>query len=145
MHFTVPKTCLALLTMFALSQVAAAEEVKLISVGGVKGALDLIIADYAKETGNTVKYTVGSPLIVSQKLAAGEVFDVVVQSAPAMNDYAKLGGLKAETRVAVARGGIGMAVRQDAWSGRQPSISLALAAQVELPSTDRQSLRLITS
>jgi len=114
MQSTVPRTCLALLTVFALSQVAAAEEVKLISVGGVKGALDLIIADYTKETGNTVKYTVGSPLIVSQKLAAGEAFDVVVQSAPAMNDYAKLGGLKAETRVLVARGGIGMAVRQDA-------------------------------
>ena len=114
MHVAVLKTCSAVLAVLALSQVAAAEEVKLISVGGVKGALDLIIADYTKETGNTVKYTVGSPLSVSQKLAAGEAVDVVVQSAPAMDDYAKLGGLKTETRVRVARGGIGLAVRQDA-------------------------------
>jgi molybdate transport system substrate-binding protein len=114
MHITVRKTCFAALTVFALSQPAAADEVKLISVGGVKGALDLIIADYTKETGHTVKYAVGSPLIVSQKLAAGEAVDVVVQSAPAMNDYAKLDGLKAETRAPVARGGIGMAVRQGA-------------------------------
>ena len=71
---------------------AAATEVTLISVGGVKGALDKIVADYQKESGNTVKYTVGSPLAVSQKLPQGEVFDVVVQSAPAMDEYAKLGG-----------------------------------------------------
>ena len=93
---------------------AAAAEVTLISVGGVKVALDKIVADYQKESGNTVKYTVGSPLAVSQKLAAGEVFDVVVQSAPAMDDYAKLGGIKPDSRAKVARGGIGMAVGKDA-------------------------------
>jgi len=106
------------------ASVAAAAEVKLISVGGVKGALDKIVADYTKATGNNVNYTVGSPLVVSQKLAAGEVFDVVVQSAPAMDDYAKLGGLNAGSRIAVARGGIGMAVAPDA---TPPDISTAAA------------------
>src|SRR5467141_4005641 len=84
----------------------------LIAVGGAKAGLDKIIADFTKATGNEVKFTVGSPPVVSQKLAAGESFDVVVQSAPAMDDYAKIGGVKAETRVPVARVGIGMAVRQ---------------------------------
>jgi molybdate transport system substrate-binding protein len=93
---------------------ASAAEVTLISVGGVKGALDKIVTDYQKETGNTVKYTAGSPLAVSQKLAAGEVFDVVVQAAPAMDDYASLGGIKADSRTKVARGGIGIAVGKDA-------------------------------
>lgn len=92
------------------TSMATAAEVKLISVGAVKGALDKIVADYSKATGNKVNYTVGPPWVVSQKLAAGEVFDVVVQSAPAMDDYTKLGGLKADTRVKVARVGIGMAV-----------------------------------
>lgn len=67
-----------------------------------------------KETGNQVRYTVGSPLVVSKKLADDEVFDVVVQSVPAMDDYAKLGGVDADTRTKVARGGIGMAIRKDA-------------------------------
>jgi hypothetical protein len=52
-----------------------------------------------------VKYTVGSPLVVAKKLADGEAFDVVVQSVPAIDDYAKLGGVKVDTRVKVARGG----------------------------------------
>ena len=104
----------ALAAVLVSASIAQAAEVKLISVGGVKGALDKIIVDYSKASGNTVNYTVGSPLVVSQKLAAGETFDVVVQSAPAMDDYAKLGGVKAESRTKVARGGIGMAVAPQA-------------------------------
>jgi molybdate transport system substrate-binding protein len=104
----------ALAAVLLSASIAGAAEVKLISVGGVKGALDKIIADYTKATGNTVVYTVASPLAVSQKLAAGEVYDVVVQSARAMDDYAKLDGLNGATRTRVARGGIGMAVRPEA-------------------------------
>ena len=109
--------CKALVAVSALLLsvgIAGAAEVTLISVGGVKVALDKIVADYTKATSNQVKYTVGSPLIVSKKLADGEAFDVVVQSVPAMDDYAKLGGVKADTRVKVARGGIGMAIRKEA-------------------------------
>jgi ABC-type molybdate transport system substrate-binding protein len=110
----VNKTCFTALALLALAGVVAADEVRLISVGGVKGALDPIIADFTNATGHTVKYTVGSPLVVSQKLAAGEPFDVVVQSAPAMDDFAKLNGIQPETRMPVGRGGIGMAVHPDA-------------------------------
>jgi molybdate transport system substrate-binding protein len=39
-----------------------------------------------------------------------------------MDDYAKLGGLKADTRIKVARGGIGMAMRKEA---TPPDISTA--------------------
>jgi molybdate transport system substrate-binding protein len=122
MRTIVRKTCLAALALLASAAIAPADEVRLISVGGVKGALDPIIADFTKATGHTVKYTVGSPLVVSQKLASGEAFDVVVQSAPAMADLAKLSGLKPDTRVPVGRGGIGMAVHPGAAA---PDISTA--------------------
>lgn len=108
------KTAAAATALLLSVGLADAAEVTLISVGGVKQALDKIIADYTNETGTHVKYTVGSPLVVAKKLADGEVFDVVVQSAPAMDDYARVGGVNRETRVNVARGGIGMAMRQDA-------------------------------
>jgi molybdate transport system substrate-binding protein len=116
-HWT---TIAALSALLLLVRTADAAEVTLFSVGGVKQALDKIVADYTKETGNKVKYVVGSPLSVSKRLADGEIFDVVVQSAPAMDDYAKLGGVNVDTRVKVARGGIGMAIRKDAVS---PDIS----------------------
>src|SRR5437588_7938274 len=91
-------TCCAVLATLC-ADFASAAEIKLISVGGVKSSLDRIIADYQKETGNEVKYTAGAPAAVSQR-AASEAFDVVVQSKPAMDDLAKAGGLKPETRVA---------------------------------------------
>jgi molybdate transport system substrate-binding protein len=108
------KTGLAALALVVSLGAADAAEVRLISVGGVKGALDPIIADFSKATGHTVKYTVGAPAAVSQKVAASGDFDVVVQSAPAMNDLAAKNGLKPETRVPVARGGIGLAVNPTA-------------------------------
>jgi molybdate transport system substrate-binding protein len=111
---TFHKFSVAVLALIASAGIASADEVRLISVGGVKLALDPIIADFTKATGHTVQYFAGSPAAVSQKLAAGEAYDVVVQSAPAMSELAKLNGIKPETRVAVARGGIGMAVAPNA-------------------------------
>src|SRR5260370_23670400 len=110
----VSNTCLAALALIASAGSAAAEEVKLIRVGGVKLALDPIIADFSKQTGHKVSYIATSPAMVSQKLAAGEAFDVVVQSAPAMAELAKINGLKPETRKPAGRGGIGMAVNPTA-------------------------------
>lgn len=109
----VTKTSLCALAVIFCASAAGATELHLLAVGAVKGALDAIIADYTKATGNEVKFTVGSPPVVAQKVAS-EPFDVVVQSVPAMDDAVKAGALKTDTRVAVARGGIGMAVRQGA-------------------------------
>src|ERR1700688_3713799 len=105
MRTVVSSTCLAALALIASVGIAAADEVKLISVGGVKLGLDPIIAEFSKQTGHKVTYTAGSPAMVSQKLAAGEAFDVVVQSVPAMAELAKINGLKAETRQPGVRGG----------------------------------------
>jgi molybdate transport system substrate-binding protein len=113
MRASVHKMSFCTLALLLSAGMASAAEVRLLAVGGVRGALDKIIADYTKETGNEVKFTVGSPPMVAQKLVS-EPYDVVVQSAPAMADAAKGGAVKPDTRVPVARGGIGMAVRQGA-------------------------------
>jgi molybdate transport system substrate-binding protein len=113
MRATVRKMSLCALALLLSAGVASAAEVRLLAVGGVKGALDTIIADYSKQTGNEVRLTVGSPPMVAQKLVS-EPYDVVVQSAPAMDDAVKAGAIKPDTRTPVARGGIGMAVRQGA-------------------------------
>jgi molybdate transport system substrate-binding protein len=113
MHGILRRISLGAVALALSVATATAAEVRLIAVGGAKGALDRIIADYTKATGNEVKFTSSSPPMVAQRVAS-EPFDVVVQSAPAMDDSAKAGALKADTRVAVARGGIGMAVRKGA-------------------------------
>src|SRR3984893_1397808 len=98
MRTVVSNTFLAVLALIASTGIAPADEVKLISVGGVKLGLDPIIADFTKQTGHKVTYTAGAPAMVSQKLAAGEAFDVVVQSAPAIAELAQINGLNPQTR-----------------------------------------------
>ena len=113
MRSTMTKVLAGALALAFSAGIATAAEVRLIAVGGVKGALDKIIAEYTRETGNQVNLTVGSPPMVAQKLVS-EPYDVVVQSAAAMDDAARAGAIKADTRAGVARGGIGLAVRKGA-------------------------------
>jgi molybdate transport system substrate-binding protein len=122
MRMVVSNTCLAALALVASAGIASADEVKLLSVGGVKLALDPIIAEFSKQTGHKVTYTATSPAMVTQKLAAGEAFDVVVQSTAAMAELEKINGLKPGTRKPAARGGIGIAVAPNATA---PDISSA--------------------
>jgi molybdate transport system substrate-binding protein len=113
MRSTMTKVVAGALALAFSASVATAAEVRLIAVGALRGALDKIVADYTKETGNQVNFTAGSPPMVGQKLLA-EPYDVVVQSTAAMDDAAKAGAIKTDTRIGVARGGIGLAVRKGA-------------------------------
>ena len=61
MRRNVAKTSLCALALFFSASAAGATELRLLAVGGAKGALDAIIADYTKATGNEAKFTVGSP------------------------------------------------------------------------------------
>ena len=128
MHRFVAKTCLAALAALAPVGLAAADEIRVISVGGVKDALDPIIAEFIKATGHKVIYTPGNPAVVPKRLAS-EAIDLVVQSVPAMDDAAKAGLLRPDSRKPVARGGIGMAVAANAAA---PDISTADAFRTTL-------------
>jgi molybdate transport system substrate-binding protein len=117
----VPKSCLAALAVLASIGMAGADEIRVISVGGVKDALDPIIAAFTQATGHKVIYVAASPALVPKRLAS-EAFDLVVQSVPAMDEVAQANGLKADSRKPVARGGIGLAVQA---SAATPDISTA--------------------
>ena len=71
--------------------IAAAAEVRVLSVGAVQYALKAIAADYAKESGDEVVFTIGSPAIVTDKLKAGETSDVLIMSVPAMDVFEPTG------------------------------------------------------
>lgn len=93
---------------------AGAAEVRVLSVGAVQVAIKNLAADFSKESGHQVTFTIASPVQVEQKLAAGESHDVVILSAPAMDDLDKAGGVQAGSRVPIARVGIGISVREGA-------------------------------
>lgn len=104
------------------AQAAPAAEIRVLSVGAPQHAENALAADYAKESGDSVVFTIGSPAIVLDKLKAGETSDVLVMSEAAMDAFEKTGGLRAGTRMTLARTGIGVA-----WRDGAPSPDLSSA------------------
>jgi molybdate transport system substrate-binding protein len=93
---------------------AAAADIRVLSVGAVQNAVRPLAADFSKDTGHKIVFTVGSPAVVVQKLKDGEIFDAVIVSEPAMDRLDKEGIVNPESRVRLATTGIGVAVRAGA-------------------------------
>ena len=100
--------------LVSLAGMAAAADIRLLSVGAVQNAVRPLAADFSKDTGHKIVFTVGSPAVVAQKIKDGEIFDAVIVSEPAMDRLDKEGIVNPESRVRLATTGIGVAVRAGA-------------------------------
>jgi molybdate transport system substrate-binding protein len=100
--------------LVSLAGMAAAADIRLLSVGAVQNAVRPLAADFSKDTGHKIVFTVGSPAVVAQKIKDGEIFDAVIVSEPAMDRLDKEGIVNPESRVRLATTGIGIAVRAGA-------------------------------
>ena len=100
--------------LVSLAGMAAAADIRVLSVGAVQNAVRPLAAEFSKETGHKIVFTVGSPAVVAQKLKDGETFDAVIVSEPAMDALDKEGIVNPESRVRLANTGIAVAVRAGA-------------------------------
>jgi molybdate transport system substrate-binding protein len=100
--------------LVSLAGMAAAADIRVLSVGAVQNAVRPLAADFSKDTGHKIVFTVGSPAVVAQKIKDGEIFDAVIVSEPAMDRLDKEGIVNPESRVRLANTGIGVAVRAGA-------------------------------
>ena len=98
---------------------AVAAEIKVLTVGGLRTALTPMGEDYAKASGHTVTYTFSNPANLNQALMQGS-FDAIVVATSSVEELEKAGRLEAGTRARVARGGIGVVIREGA---ARPDIS----------------------
>ena len=105
--------CVAV-TLISLTGMAAAADIRVLSVGAVQNAVRALAADFGAETGHHVVLTIGSPVVVMQKIKDGEVADAVIVSEPAMDQLDKEGVVNPESRVPLAQTGMGVAVRAGA-------------------------------
>jgi molybdate transport system substrate-binding protein len=99
-----------LLPMFAGPSAAA--EIKVLSANALSVAEKALAADFGKETGNSVTFVFGTPGEISDRLKAGELYDLVIMPAEAAASFDKDGKWRAGTRRKLARVGIGLAVRE---------------------------------
>jgi len=101
-------------TLISLTSMAVAADIRVLSVGAVQGALRDLAAEFGNETGHRVVLTIDSPAIVMQTIKDGETYDAVIVSEPAMDRLDKEGVVNPESRVPLAKTGMGVAVRAGA-------------------------------
>ena len=106
-------TALTALTLIVSSALATAAEVRVLTVGSTQVAAKAIAADFEKLTRNQVTFTIRPPFDIDKELAE-KTFDAIILSVPAMDIHDKAGSLAPTSRVALARVGVGMVVKEGA-------------------------------
>jgi molybdate transport system substrate-binding protein len=110
MQFT--STILATALTLVMSQLAEATEIKVVSGGAFRQVLTALVAQYEKESGNTVAVTyqtVGQHLKLIR--SGEEQFDVAVLTPEAIDGLAKDGKVVAGSRADLAKVGVGVVVK----------------------------------
>lgn len=109
---------------------AQGREILVLAPGAIKPALDAVIPEFEKKTGNKVKVTYGSALKTAQLTAKGEAVDVPILEAP-YQDVLASGTVVASTAIPIARVSLGMAIKRHAHA-HKPDISTPAALKQTL-------------
>lgn len=99
--------------------------VNVVSSGGFAAAYRMLAPEFERTTGNTLVTSWGpsmgnTPDAVPARIRRGQAIDVVIMVGYALDDLIKQGKVIADSRVDLARSGIGVAVRRGT---RRPDIS----------------------
>lgn len=103
--------------------------ITLIASNAMKEALSELVPAFERASGHKVATVWGGTLDISERIAKGEVVDIVILAADRIDAFVEQGRLVAGSRVDIARSGIGVAVRAGA---RRPDIASAAALRVAL-------------
>lgn len=118
---------IGLLAALFPAQAAYAADLVVMSTGGAAVAQQKAVAQ--AHSGPPVRFVVAMPAGLQAKLAAGELADVIVAPAQAIDALEKAGKLVQGTRTAVARVGVGVAIRRGT---SPPDISTVEAVRAAL-------------
>src|SRR5215469_6799038 len=107
---------IAALTGLILAQVSQAQaaQLKVLESNALRTVMDELGPQFEKATGNKLAPIVGTTTELRGMIDKGEAFDVAVFTKSALDDLAKQGKIADAPRLAIARSGIGVAVRKNA-------------------------------
>jgi molybdate transport system substrate-binding protein len=104
--------CVAL--SMCLGGSATAADISVFSSGAPAEVEKVLAAQFTREGGHRVLFTVDNPATIQKKLSAGEAPDIVILPVPLIDSLIKTGVLRPAGRVDLARVGIGVVVREGA-------------------------------
>jgi molybdate transport system substrate-binding protein len=109
-----PTVCLSLALLLADAATAGAAEITVLSSTALKTVVDVLVPQFEKATGNKVAVSYDPSNLVMEQIKAGKTFDVVIVTPPLIADLVKQGKVVDGSAVALARAGVGLAVKQGA-------------------------------
>src|SRR5260221_10335363 len=112
-----------------LSSVASAAEIKVLSTQATEQAYRELVPQFEKASGHKVTTVFTGTLDANKRLAAGETYDLLIMSAPSIEEHIKAGKAVAGSRVDLAKSGVGVGVKAGA---PKPDISTTEALKKTL-------------
>jgi molybdate transport system substrate-binding protein len=91
-----------------------AAEIKVLSTVGMQPATPELFAQFEAATGHRIAVTYGLAAVLKTRFLEGAPADVLILTAPIVEDLAKQGKVVAESNKDVARSGVGVAVKAGA-------------------------------
>jgi molybdate transport system substrate-binding protein len=113
----------------AIATPACAAEINVVAAGAVRGIIGGMIDDYSKQTGLKFNFTVGPTGQLREALSSGKPVDLVIVSAPLMEEMEKAGRIAPGSRLDLGRVGLGVVVRAGT---PEPDISTPEAVKAAL-------------
>lgn len=98
--------------LFAQSPKISAAELSVLALTGTKEAIEELIPTFEKSSGHKLTVTWTGSVDVRKKIAAGEIFDVIVTAHADLDAFSKQGKAEATSIVDLMKTGIGIAVRE---------------------------------
>jgi molybdate transport system substrate-binding protein len=108
------KKIVAALIIVPVCGAAWAAEVKVLSAGAVEPGLHAFAKLAKQETGHDLRIQFNTAPQIAKRLAAGEVYDILISPPAAITNAAKEGKVAVDTRAPVGRVGAGIIVRSAA-------------------------------
>lgn len=104
----------SLLWFVSFAGPSQAADIKILSTRAVKTILDKIGPQFERDSGHGLEVWSDIALNNVRRVMAGEPFDLLIASPGQIDDLIKTGKIRAETRTALVRSGIGVEVRTGA-------------------------------
>lgn len=103
---------LCFLALSGLCEAARAADIKVLSDGPLRSVLISLVERFQRETEHKVQLFFGTGPALKTRVAGGEAADILITPAPEAEELTKQGKISAEGQAAVARVGIGLAIRE---------------------------------
>lgn len=104
----------AIAASFFVAGLAQAAEIKVLSTQATEESYKELIPAFEKASGHKVTTIFTGTLDANKRLAAGETYDMIIMSAPSIEEHLKSGKLIAGSRVDLAKSGVAIAVPKGA-------------------------------